>query len=372
MRRQLLLLALLCALCGAERAAAQYYTWGSDPPQKWSAIRTPDVRMIYPDTVSAVARRTLFYIRTVRPDIAFGFRHGPMRIPFVMHPENFQSNGLVMYLPKRVEFLTSPAVEGYSMPWYKQLVAHEYRHAVQYNNLDRGVIRALSYILGQQGSTIGLLCMPIWAMEGENMIEYIHGDLTELTPAMAVVETAGVGYGLNISLNTYTAIQGKQEVKLYVHEVLVAGGRDDSFTLFGFATKQERELYRLLITVSGVGGNTARMILSSMSPAELCSVISTGNDKMLKTVKGIGLKTAQRIILDLKDKIVSLGIADELPANGGNVAMVNSDIKDEAVSALTMLGFSPAPSAKVVVDILKAQPDLPVEQVVKLALKQIK
>ena len=177
-------------------------------------------------------------------------------------------------------------------------------------------------------------------------------------PALAVVETAGVGYGLNISLNTYTAIQGKQEVKLYVHEVLVAGGRDDSFTLFGFATKQERELYRLLITVSGVGGNTARMILSSLSPRELCEIISTGNDKMLKTVKGIGLKTAQRIIIDLKDKIVSLGIADELPASGGNVVMVNNDVKDEAVSALTMLGFSPAPSAKVVVDILKAQPVL--------------
>ena len=160
------------------------------------------------------------------------------------------------------------------------------------------------------------------------MIEYIHGDLTELTPAMAVVETAGVGYGLNISLNTYTAIQGKQEVKLYVHEVLVAGGRDDSFTLFGFASKQERELYRQLITVSGVGGNTARMILSSMSPSELCNVISTGNEKMLKTVKGIGLKTAQRIIIDLKDKIVSLGIADELPANGGNVVMVNNGVKD--------------------------------------------
>ena len=148
MRRQLLLLALLCALCGAERAAAQYYTWGSGPPQKWSAIRTPDVRMIYPDTVAGIARRTLFYIRSVRPDIGYGFRHGPMRIPFVMHPENFQSNGLVMYLPKRVEFLTSPAVDSYSMPWYKQLVAHEYRHAVQYNNLDRGVIRALSYVLG--------------------------------------------------------------------------------------------------------------------------------------------------------------------------------------------------------------------------------
>lgn len=204
------------------------------------------------------------------------------------------------------------------------------------------------------------------------MIEYIHGDLTELTPTLAVVETAGVGYGLGISLNTYTAIQGKREVKLYVHEVLVAGGRDDSFTLYGFATKQERSLYRLLITVSGVGANTARMILSSLSPAELCNVISTGNDKMLKGVKGIGLKTAQRIIIDLKDKIVSLGIADELPANGGGVDMVNNDVKDEAVSALTMLGFSPAPSAKVVVEILRAQPTLKVEEVIKMALKQIK
>ena len=192
------------------------------------------------------------------------------------------------------------------------------------------------------------------------MIDYVKGTLTEITPALAVVEASGVGFALNISLNTYTAVQGlkNREVKLFVHESLVTGGRDDSFTLFGFATKQERELYRLLITVSGVGGNTARMILSSLSPRELCEIISTGNDKMLKTVKGIGLKTAQRIIIDLKDKIVSLGIADELPASGGNVVMVNNDVKDEAVSALTMLGFSPAPSAKVVVDILKAQPDI--------------
>lgn len=166
-RRWLFVLLLLAVLFGVRRAEAQYYTWGSDPPLKWSTIRTPDVRMIYPDTVSALARRTLFYIRTVQPDIAYGFRHGPMRIPFVLHPENFQSNGLVMYLPKRVEFLTSPAIDGYSMPWYKQLVAHEYRHAVQYNNLDRGVIRVMSYLLGQQGSTIGLLCMPVWAMEGD-------------------------------------------------------------------------------------------------------------------------------------------------------------------------------------------------------------
>lgn len=204
------------------------------------------------------------------------------------------------------------------------------------------------------------------------MIEYIKGELADLTPTMAVLETNGVGYGLNISLNTYAAIQGKAQVKLYVHEVLVAGGRDDSFTLFGFASKQERELYRQLVTVSGVGANTARMILSSLSPAELCNVISSGNEKMLKGVKGIGLKTAQRIIIDLKDKIVTLGIADELSANGGNVEMVNNDVKEEAVSALTMLGFSPAPSAKVVVEILKAQPDLKVEEVIKLALKQIK
>ncbi len=204
------------------------------------------------------------------------------------------------------------------------------------------------------------------------MIEYIHGDLTELTPTTAIIETAGVGYGLNISLNTYTAIQGKREVKLYVHEVLVTGGRDDSFTLYGFASKQERELYRLLITVSGVGAGTARMILSSMSPSELCNVISTANEAMLKSVKGIGLKTAQRIIIDLKDKIVSLGIANELPANGAQIDLVNNDVKDEAVSALAMLGFSPAPSAKVVVEILKEQPDLKVEQVIKMALKHIK
>nr|WP_294725158.1 Holliday junction branch migration protein RuvA [Prevotella sp.] len=204
------------------------------------------------------------------------------------------------------------------------------------------------------------------------MIEYIHGDLTELTPTTAIIETAGVGYGLNISLNTYTAIQGKREVKLYVHEVLVTGGRDDSFTLYGFASKQERELYQLLITVSGVGAGTARMILSSMSPSELCNVISTANEAMLKSVKGIGLKTAQRIIIDLKDKIVSLGIANELPANGAQIDLVNNDVKDEAVSALAMLGFSPAPSAKVVVEILKEQPDLKVEQVIKMALKRIK
>ncbi|MDR0185888.1 Holliday junction branch migration protein RuvA [Prevotella brunnea] len=205
------------------------------------------------------------------------------------------------------------------------------------------------------------------------MIEYIRGELADLTPALAVVEANGVGYALNISLNTYSALQGKKEVKLYVHESLMTGGRDDNFTLYGFAMKQERQLYQLLITVSGVGANTARMILSSLTPSELCNVIANGDDKMLKTVKGIGLKTAQRIIVDLKDKIVQSGIAEELHVSRQPGAPnVNSAVKDEAVGALTMLGFSPAPSAKIVTAILSEAPDLPVEQVVKLALKQIK
>ena len=204
------------------------------------------------------------------------------------------------------------------------------------------------------------------------MIEYIRGELTELTPAQAVLEASGIGYSLNISLNTYSAIQGKKEVKLYVHESLVTGGRDDNFTFYGFYSKQERDLYRMLITVSGVGANTARMILSAISPAELCNVIANGDERMLKSDKGIGLKTAQRIIVDLKDKIVSSGIATELHVSDQPQNMVHSGIRDEAVSALTMLGFSPAPSAKVVESILKESDSMPVEQVVKLALSRIK
>lgn len=204
------------------------------------------------------------------------------------------------------------------------------------------------------------------------MIDYIKGELAELTPAQAVVEAYGVGYALNISLNTYEAIQGKESVKLFVHEALVTGGRDDSYTFFGFASKQERDLYRLLITVSGVGANTARMILSSASPSELCNAISTGNERVLKSVKGIGLKTAQRIIVDLKDKILSLGIAQEVAAGTAADSTIPVDVRDEAVAALTMLGFSPAPTAKVVTAILTDDATLPVEQVVKLALKQIK
>ncbi len=203
------------------------------------------------------------------------------------------------------------------------------------------------------------------------MIEYIKGELTELTPALATVEACGVGYGLNISLNTFSAIQGKKEVKLYVYEAI----REDAHVLFGFVNKKEREMFLLLITVSGVGANTARMMLSGMSVAELCNAISTGNAKLIQGIKGIGKMTkmtAQRIIVDLRDKIVTLGISDEIPAGGQIAAPVNNQVKDEAIAALTMLGFAPAPTQKVVLQILQSQPNAPVEEVVKLALKQIK
>jgi len=205
------------------------------------------------------------------------------------------------------------------------------------------------------------------------MIEYIKGELTELNPTMAVVEAAGVGYALNISLNTFSAIQGKEQVKLFVHEAIMTGGRDDSYTLYGFSTKQEREFYRLLITVSGVGSNTARMILSAMSPAELSNAIASGDERLLKGVKGIGLKTAQRIIVDLRDKMGGDLFAGA--ATGAAVmptAAINRQTHDEAMAALTMLGFSPAPTAKVVNALLQEHPDMPVEQVVKMALKMIK
>lgn len=206
------------------------------------------------------------------------------------------------------------------------------------------------------------------------MIEYIKGELTEITPATATVEAHGVGYLLNISLNTYTAIQDKKEVKLYVHEAIMTGGRDDSYTLYGFFNKQEREIYRMLITVSGVGSNTARMILSATSASELVNIISTGNEKALKGVKGIGLKTAQRIIVDLRDKMSASGIIQDMASGmtGAAAPQVNQEVRDEAVGALTMLGFSPAPSAKVVTDILQGNPQMPVEQVIKQALKLIK
>lgn len=197
------------------------------------------------------------------------------------------------------------------------------------------------------------------------MIEYIKGEIAEITPAMAVIDCNGVGYGLNISLNTYSAIQNQPQTKLYVYEAI----REDAYVLYGFATKQERELFLLLISVPGIGGNTARMILSALSPTELCGVISSGNDKLLKTVKGIGLKTAQRIIVDLKDKIAVSGM--ETVNSEMFATAAYSEIHEEAVAALTMLGFAQAPSQKVVTAILKEEPDAAVEKVIKLALKRL-
>lgn len=200
------------------------------------------------------------------------------------------------------------------------------------------------------------------------MIEYIKGEIAELRPATAVIDCNGLGYGINISLNTYAAIQGKKECKLYIHEAI----REDAYTLYGFADKQERELFLLLISVSGIGGNTARMILSALSPSELINVISTENATLLKTVKGIGLKTAQRVIVDLKDKIKTGDAAtDTAGITGIPASTINAQVQEEAISALTMLGFAQAPSQKVVLAILQEDPQAPVEQVIKIALKRM-
>lgn len=194
------------------------------------------------------------------------------------------------------------------------------------------------------------------------MFEYLKGDIVEITPAYVVLETQGVGYMINISLQTYSAIQDKSATKLYLYEAI----REDAFVLYGFATAAERRMFLLLISVSGVGAGTARVILSSLSTPELCQAIRTENVHVIKSVKGIGLKTAQRILVDLKDKI------NELEA-GPAVAMVdtaaNAQIASEAVAALSMLGFVAAQSQKVVKKILSDEPTLSVEQVIKKALK---
>lgn len=201
------------------------------------------------------------------------------------------------------------------------------------------------------------------------MIEYLKGDLTELTPTTATVECHGVGYLANISLYTYTAVQNHPQVKLYVYEAI----REDAHVLYGFSSKRERELFLLLISVSGIGGNTARTILSALNPNELCEVIGSGNDKLLKMVKGIGGKTAQRIIVELRDKIVSVGGESTGSLVSGNALFVEPDneLLDSAVAALTMLGYTAAASQKVVKAIIKEQPTISVEAAIKEALRRL-
>ncbi len=222
------------------------------------------------------------------------------------------------------------------------------------------------------------------------MIDYIKGELTFLTPTYAVIEAAGVGYQINIALTSYSALsaypqplpKGKggleQEetrgaiCKLFVTEII----REDTHDLFGFFTTGERELFVMLMTVSGIGANTARMIMSAYTAAEIRQIIATGNARALSQVKGLGPKTAQRIIVDLKDKVLKIDLGSEeaypqpLP-EGMGVASVDNEVKQEAVSALTMLGFAAAASGKVVDKILKEDPNASVEKVIKMALKML-
>jgi len=195
------------------------------------------------------------------------------------------------------------------------------------------------------------------------MLDYVKGEIVELTPASVVIETGGLGYISHISLNTYSALSGMHQCRLYVYESI----REDAHQLFGFFEKRERDLFLLLISVSGVGANTARMVLSSLAVYELEGIISTGNASALKTVKGIGNKTAERIILDLKDK-VKPGAG---PVEGAGTIASQPEVAKEAIAALMMLGFNQPASQKVVSKLVKDNPALTVEQLIKNALKML-
>ncbi len=196
------------------------------------------------------------------------------------------------------------------------------------------------------------------------MIEFIRGAVAELTPTYAVVDCGGVGYLASISLNTYSALEGKEEAKLYIHEAI----REDAYQLYGFATTGEREAFRLLTSVSGVGAATARVMVSAMSAPELKSVIMSENVKALKGIKGIGLKTAERIIVELKDKIGKLEAGADIQVLPG-AGLTSSPTKEEALQALEVLGYNKSQAAKVVDKILSENPELKVEAVVKSAFK---
>jgi holliday junction DNA helicase RuvA len=193
------------------------------------------------------------------------------------------------------------------------------------------------------------------------MYEYIAGNIKEMTPASLVIENAGIGFFVNISLNTYSVLSGKSSALLYLHQVV----REDAHLLFGFADKPERELFRQLITVSGIGANTARLMLSSLSPSEIRNAITTGNVGVLKGVKGIGLKSAQRIIVDLKDKLGRVAQQEEIFTASGNT------IREEALSALIMLGFPKNAVEKVINQLLAVSEAGSVEDLIKGALKKL-
>jgi holliday junction DNA helicase RuvA len=193
------------------------------------------------------------------------------------------------------------------------------------------------------------------------MIEYIKGSIIQLNPAFVVLETGGIGYFLNISVNTFSKLEKKNDCKILVHELI----REDTHQLFGFADQEEREIFRHLISVSGVGAGTARMVLSSLSPGEIEHAISSADVNVLKGVKGIGLKTAQRIIVDLKDKL------GKTIANNEIFSLSDNTKREEALSALVMLGFAKSAVTKVLEKIVREEKNLTVEDLIRKALKNL-
>ncbi len=193
------------------------------------------------------------------------------------------------------------------------------------------------------------------------MIDYIKGTITQITPASLIIETGGVGYFLNISLTTFSRLENKSEYKILVHEVI----REDAHLLFGFADREERDIFRQLISVTGVGASTARMMLSSLNPVEIETAILESNVNVLKSIKGIGLKTAQRIIVDLKDKLGKQAFAGEIFESADNTK------REEALSALVMLGFAKSAVSKILDRIVREQKNLSVEEMIKAALKNL-
>lgn len=193
------------------------------------------------------------------------------------------------------------------------------------------------------------------------MYEYIRGTIAEISATNVIIEASGMGYFIHISLNSYSVLNGQKEAKVFLHQVV----REDAHTFYGFADNNERQLFRNLISVNGVGANTAIMMLSSLSSDELIAAVTTENVAVLKAVKGIGAKTAQRIIIDLKDKL------GKLPETGQILPSTDNTIRNESLSALVMLGFAKKDAEKIVTKILQEQPEATVESVIKQALKRL-
>lgn len=200
------------------------------------------------------------------------------------------------------------------------------------------------------------------------MYDYIIGKVVDISPTVVVLDNNGIGYSINISLQTFSALASKEEAKIYIHQYMI---RDELPVFYGFYSKAERDMFKLLVGVSGVGGNTARMILSTFTISDLVSIISSGGSAMLKTVKGLGAKTSEKVIVELRDKVSNV---DTESVSGGGVQQVseiNNELYEEAVSALTMLGFAKASSSRVVKSLISDNPNYKVEDIIRLSLKKM-